>query len=151
VTCLGPPACRTRIRSCRRPCATQRHDALPRPASGRAEVAWFCLARGAQEGLPDLWVRSAAGVEPGDHATGENDVWGSLGPYLSYLLAGNPSRLSTVPLSTELPVRSTPLKEILPQGESTVARWLRVARENKDLVAAVLTIMAAVLGAVVAL
>jgi hypothetical protein len=56
-----------------------------------------------------------------------------------------------VPLSTELPVRSTPLKEILPQGESTVARWLRVARENKDLVAAVLTIMAAVLGAVVAL
>jgi 8-oxo-dGTP pyrophosphatase MutT (NUDIX family) len=71
--------------------------------------------------------------------------------YLSFLLEGNPSRLSTVSLSTDREIRSTPLRDIVPNGETVISRWLRVARENKDLVAAVLTIMAAAVGVILAL
>ena len=71
--------------------------------------------------------------------------------YLAFLLSGRPSRLSKVPLSTDDVVRSTPMKEILPNGERVIGRWSRVVRENKDLVAAVLTLAAVVLGAVLAL
>jgi hypothetical protein len=71
--------------------------------------------------------------------------------YLSFLLDGNPSRLSTVPVSTDREVRATPLRELLPNGEPVISRWLRVVRENKDLVVAVLTIMAAAVGVILAL
>ncbi|MBN1630054.1 MAG: NUDIX domain-containing protein [Thermoleophilia bacterium] len=71
--------------------------------------------------------------------------------YLSFLLDGKPSRLSTLPLSIDRQIRSTPLRDIIPNGETTTSRWLRVARENKDLVAAVLTIVAAALGVILAI
>jgi 8-oxo-dGTP pyrophosphatase MutT (NUDIX family) len=71
--------------------------------------------------------------------------------YLSFLLAGMPSRLSKVPLSTDAIVRSTPTGDLLPNGETVMDRWLRVIRKNKDLVAAVLTIVAALIGVILAI
>jgi 8-oxo-dGTP pyrophosphatase MutT (NUDIX family) len=71
--------------------------------------------------------------------------------YLSFLLDGKPSRLATLPLSIDREVRSTPLRDIVPNGETMIGRWLRVARENKDLVAAVLTIVAAAFGFILAI
>jgi 8-oxo-dGTP pyrophosphatase MutT (NUDIX family) len=65
--------------------------------------------------------------------------------YVSYLLAGNPSRLSRMPLSTSVEVRATSLADLVPSGETAPSRWVRVIRENKDLVAAVLTLVAAIL------
>jgi hypothetical protein len=65
--------------------------------------------------------------------------------YVSYLLAGNPSRLSRTPLSTSVEVRATSLADLVPSGETAPSRWVRVIRENKDLVAAVLTLVAAIL------
>jgi 8-oxo-dGTP pyrophosphatase MutT (NUDIX family) len=71
--------------------------------------------------------------------------------YVSFLLAGVPSRLSRVPLSTDATVRSTPTGDLLPNGETVTDRWLRVIRTNKDLVAAVLTIVAALIGVILAI
>jgi 8-oxo-dGTP pyrophosphatase MutT (NUDIX family) len=68
--------------------------------------------------------------------------------YLSYLLDGRPCRLSTLPLSTSARVRSTPWQEITADGEPVTQRWWRVIRENKDLVAAVLTIVAATMSVI---
>lgn len=70
--------------------------------------------------------------------------------YLSYLFAGSLSRLSRLPLSTTTKVRSTPMSVLVPNGETMSARWSRVIRENKDLVAAVLTLLAAVVTVAVA-
>jgi 8-oxo-dGTP pyrophosphatase MutT (NUDIX family) len=68
--------------------------------------------------------------------------------YLSFLLEGQPSRLSQCPLSTQDRVESADIRETLPARETVMSRWSRVLRENKDLVAAVLTLMAAVLAVV---
>jgi 8-oxo-dGTP pyrophosphatase MutT (NUDIX family) len=96
----------------------------------------------------DMWLTEATirrSTEAADSPLMVNPV------YLSFLLEGNPSRLSTVPLSTDRQMRSTPFRDISPNGEKVIGRWLRVVRENKDLVAAVLTIMAAAVGVVLAL
>jgi 8-oxo-dGTP pyrophosphatase MutT (NUDIX family) len=96
----------------------------------------------------DMWLTEATirrSMERADSPLMVNPV------YLSFLLDGSPSRLSTVPVSTDREVRATQLRDILPDGEAVISRWLRVARENKDLVAAVLTIMAAAVGVILAL
>jgi len=68
--------------------------------------------------------------------------------YLSFLLAGRPSRLAHCPLSIQGRVESVDIQDSLPRRETVMARWGRVLRENKDLMAAVLTLMAAVLALV---
>lgn len=96
----------------------------------------------------DLWLTEATirrSMEAANSPLMVNPV------YLSFLLEGNPSRLSTVPLSTDREMRSTPFRDIVPNGEKVIGRWLRVVRENKDLVAAVLTIVAAAAGVLLAL
>jgi 8-oxo-dGTP pyrophosphatase MutT (NUDIX family) len=96
----------------------------------------------------DMWLTEATirrSMERADSPLMVNPV------YLSFLLDGSPSRLSTVPVSTDREVRATPLRDLLPNGEPVISRWLRVVRENKDLVAAVLTIMAAAVGVILAL
>ncbi|MCC3771745.1 hypothetical protein [Streptomyces sp. UNOC14_S4] len=65
--------------------------------------------------------------------------------YLDFLLAGSPSRLSRTPVSTADKVRTWRDHEIIPDTERPVKRWVRVLRENKDLLAAVLTLLGAVI------
>ncbi len=65
--------------------------------------------------------------------------------YLRFLLEGRPSRLAQCPLTTDQQVKSTDPHELLSDREPVMERWGRVLRENKDLFAAVLTIMAAIL------
>lgn len=65
--------------------------------------------------------------------------------YLRYLLEGTPSRMSQTPLSTNLRVRSVGIEELAPTNERAAGRWVRVLKENKDLLAAVITLSAAVL------
>lgn len=69
--------------------------------------------------------------------------------YLDHLLAGAPSRLSRTPLSTQERVRAWE-EETTGGGESPVRRWARVLKENKDLLAAVLTLFAALVTVAVA-
>lgn len=71
--------------------------------------------------------------------------------YLDYLLSGSPSRLARTPISTSEKVRSSDNEEIVPGGEAPLKRWARVLQENKDLLAAILTVFAAVLTVVLAL
>lgn len=63
--------------------------------------------------------------------------------YLDFLLSGRPSHLSRVPVSTTERVRSAPLDEISKGRENPVSRWTRILSENKDLLAAMLTLLAA--------
>jgi hypothetical protein len=71
--------------------------------------------------------------------------------YLAFLLEGSPSRLSTLPLSTDTIVSATDVNDLLQHAETTPGRWRRVVRENKDLAAAVLTLVAAVITLALAL
>lgn len=71
--------------------------------------------------------------------------------YLAFLLEGKPSRLSSLPLSTDAVVSATDVDDLLPRMETTPGRWRRVIRENKDLAAAVLTLVAAVITLALAL
>jgi hypothetical protein len=71
--------------------------------------------------------------------------------YLRFLLEGHPSRISRTPLSTHIRVRSADISEITQTTEKSLARWVRVLRENKDLMAAVLTLLAAVITLALAL
>jgi len=63
--------------------------------------------------------------------------------YLAYLLEGNPTRMSRTPISTNTVVRSVDFESIYPAHESRRERWIRVMRENKDLLTALLTLGAA--------
>jgi hypothetical protein len=65
--------------------------------------------------------------------------------YLSYLLEGVPSRLARTPLSTATRVRSSDIRDIVPAAEEPLRRWVRILTENRDLLAAILTLLAAVI------
>jgi 8-oxo-dGTP pyrophosphatase MutT (NUDIX family) len=71
--------------------------------------------------------------------------------YMKFLLEGQPSQISRTPVSTNTKVRSTNISDIVQGHEVAVGRWVRVMRENKDLLAAILTILAAVITLAVAL
>jgi hypothetical protein len=65
--------------------------------------------------------------------------------YLRFLLAGRPSQLSRTPISIPVKVRSANLSDIVEGHEIPVNRWIRVLSENKDLLAAILTALAAII------
>jgi 8-oxo-dGTP pyrophosphatase MutT (NUDIX family) len=65
--------------------------------------------------------------------------------YLSFLLDGQPPRISTTPLSTSQIVESESIDELVSDTESTFVRWTRVLTENKDLLTALLTLVAALI------
>jgi 8-oxo-dGTP pyrophosphatase MutT (NUDIX family) len=71
--------------------------------------------------------------------------------YLSYLLEGRPSRISRTPLSTDERVRSVELADLTGERDATLKRWARVLRENKDLLAAMITLLAAIISVVLVL
>lgn len=70
--------------------------------------------------------------------------------YLDFLLSGTPSRLARTPVSTPKRVRGADTREILPDDEAPIKRWARVLGENKDLLTAMLTLVAALIGVIIA-
>jgi len=71
--------------------------------------------------------------------------------YLAYLTDGRPSRFARTPLSTSDRVRSSDIRDIVPHAEEPLRRWARILTENKDLLAALLTLLAAVIAVTLAL
>jgi hypothetical protein len=65
--------------------------------------------------------------------------------YLGFLLEGRPSRLSRLPLSTHSRVKSPDIRDLVPDEEPALNRWLRVMNENKDMMAAIITLVAALI------
>jgi hypothetical protein len=70
--------------------------------------------------------------------------------YLKFLLDGRPSLIVRTPVSMEGKVRSTSIGDLVQDHEAAVSRWIRVLRENKDLLAALLTVLAAVITLILA-
>jgi 8-oxo-dGTP pyrophosphatase MutT (NUDIX family) len=72
--------------------------------------------------------------------------------YLAFLLNGSPSRLDQCPLSTSTIVHNTePIGIQLVPKRTITTRVARYARENKELLAAILTLIAALITVIVAL
>jgi hypothetical protein len=72
--------------------------------------------------------------------------------YMSFLLEGKPSRLESCPLSTsEIVETSVLVHDDGGRGGHALTRLVRIIRENKELVAAGLTIAAALITVFLAL
>lgn len=70
--------------------------------------------------------------------------------YLDFLLSGAPSRLAHTPISVDQRVRRWNMEEVLPDVERPIRRWVRVLAENKDILAALITLVAALITLAVA-
>jgi hypothetical protein len=69
--------------------------------------------------------------------------------YLDFLLSGTQSRLAHTPISVDQKVHASRPDEILTSAERPMRRWVRVLGENKDILAAMATLAAALITLVV--
>jgi hypothetical protein len=70
--------------------------------------------------------------------------------YMRFLLDGRSPRIASVPLSTSKRVRSTGVAELVPGTPGRFERWRRVLVDNKDLTAAVILLLGAIISLLVA-